>query len=134
MSVCGQCFSARHPSCCKATVGRALRVWPRLLAQPSLAINHFLLPGRLLGKRPTDFGSEQDVHFGTSNTPTCTQMHSLRWKDVIRSTCSPHDVNVKRGASEEGIRSDRSVAAQNRKLPNGEVRRRLELKNPAHSS
>lgn len=55
-------------------------------------------------------------------------MHFLRWEDVIRSTCSPHDVNVKRGASEEGMRSDRFVAAQNRKLPNGEVRRRLKLK------
>lgn len=53
----GYCISACHPSRSKAAVGSIRCVWPRLLTQPSLAINHLLSTGCLHGKRPPDFTS-----------------------------------------------------------------------------
>lgn len=103
------CISACHPSCGKATVGNIQCVWPQLLIQSSLAINHLLSTGCLHGKRPPDFTSYQDVHFGTqTSTRLCTRTKHACRKTRMHThtqtqthTCAqakytflPHEVNV----------------------------------------
>lgn len=55
-------------------------VWPWLIIQPSLAINHLLSACCLHGKRPSDFTTKQDVHFGTQ---TSAHTRAGRWKHIF---------------------------------------------------
>lgn len=78
MCICGYCMSVGHPSCGKATVGTIQCVWPRLLIQPSLAINHLHSAGCLHERRPPDFPPLARCSLWHLNIHPNTQTHMLR--------------------------------------------------------